>query len=293
MQSTIHHQIHRQRRLQSHSQSSTTTQLDHRLPQIFSGRLPSTISNINSDTNPNDSTSLPSSPSTTSTEEVDPNPARTASSFLAPQPTPNDKTSYSRLMHAYTKSQMTSPHTGTIPSYTRTMHAFTLAQLNHMEKTSFSAARSSNGNSGSKATSAGKTTREHRTHLQPPSMIALKLPPTQHHPTSSPTSLSAQTLTQTSNPSTSTSTTQTPRPPTNTPYSSTSYEEEDSEALPRAFLPSKNDANSRSTALLAADLRARERELERRFEMLAWNKSGVAAFLGEGEGEIVLVLVLR
>ena len=39
--------------------------------------------------------------------------------------------SYSKLMHAHTKSQLDSPATGTLPSYTKTMHAFTLNQLNH------------------------------------------------------------------------------------------------------------------------------------------------------------------
>jgi len=39
--------------------------------------------------------------------------------------------SYNRLMHAHTKSQLNAPRNGTLPSYRRTMHAFTLNQLNH------------------------------------------------------------------------------------------------------------------------------------------------------------------
>lgn len=38
--------------------------------------------------------------------------------------------SYSRLMHAHTKSQLSRPTVGTLPSYQKTMHAFTLNQLN-------------------------------------------------------------------------------------------------------------------------------------------------------------------
>lgn len=43
--------------------------------------------------------------------------------------------SYSRLMHAHTKSQMGSP-AGTLPSYTKTMHAFTLNQMNDSRRAS-------------------------------------------------------------------------------------------------------------------------------------------------------------
>ena len=39
--------------------------------------------------------------------------------------------SYSKLMHAHTKYQLSSPSTNTLPSYTQTMHSFTLNQLNH------------------------------------------------------------------------------------------------------------------------------------------------------------------
>jgi hypothetical protein len=38
-------------------------------------------------------------------------------------------TSYRRLMHAHTKSQLDFPSTGTLPAYTKTMHAFTMNQL--------------------------------------------------------------------------------------------------------------------------------------------------------------------
>lgn len=38
--------------------------------------------------------------------------------------------SYSRLMHAHTKSQLARPDLSTLPSYPKTMHAFTLNQLN-------------------------------------------------------------------------------------------------------------------------------------------------------------------
>jgi hypothetical protein len=38
-------------------------------------------------------------------------------------------TSYSRLMHAHTQSQLDSPSTGTLPAYSKTMHAFTMNQM--------------------------------------------------------------------------------------------------------------------------------------------------------------------
>ena len=44
--------------------------------------------------------------------------------------------SYRRLMHAHTKSQLTSPATGTLPAYTRTMHAFTQNQLHDHRRSS-------------------------------------------------------------------------------------------------------------------------------------------------------------
>jgi len=46
--------------------------------------------------------------------------------------------SYSRLMHAHTRSQLRRPTTGTLPSYRKTMHAFTMNQLNHQRATSHS-----------------------------------------------------------------------------------------------------------------------------------------------------------
>lgn len=41
--------------------------------------------------------------------------------------------SYSRLMHAHTRSQLARPATGTLPGYNKTMHAFTLNQLKASE----------------------------------------------------------------------------------------------------------------------------------------------------------------
>ena len=44
--------------------------------------------------------------------------------------------SYNKLMHAHTKTQLDSLHTGTLPSYNKTMHAFTLNQLNQYRRLS-------------------------------------------------------------------------------------------------------------------------------------------------------------
>lgn len=50
--------------------------------------------------------------------------------------------SYSRLMHAHTKSQMDSPGMGTLPTYAKTMHAHTLVQLSEHRRRSRSEANS-------------------------------------------------------------------------------------------------------------------------------------------------------
>ena len=46
--------------------------------------------------------------------------------------------SYSRMMHAHTKSQLARPMISTLPSYQKTMHAFTLNQLKDHRRVSLS-----------------------------------------------------------------------------------------------------------------------------------------------------------
>ncbi|KAM0719296.1 hypothetical protein Q7P37_005201 [Cladosporium fusiforme] len=316
MQSTIHHQNHHQRRLTTRLQiSPKTSPLHQRLPQIFSGRVPSHTSSGENDTPPDDNKS--STSSSENDQEDKSNLTRTSASFL-PSQTLSERTVYARRMHAHTTSQMSSPSTGTVPSYTRTMHAFTLNQLNHMADTSTNTATrqnekrnpalSPNNAQNSNTTTNHQppkpippTTNNHKSHLlttltQP---LNLKLPPLP--PTSNPTTTTTTTTTTppsyASNPQPVPSTPELHlRPPTNTPEPdiSAAPEAEAASLLPPPPATSLYSSSSaRST--LAAELRACEQELERRFRRLGaveedsrrvgvGGGSGVEGFLGGGGG---------
>ena len=93
------------------SQISTISSRDSppkALAQLFSGLLPGQSNH--------DESSASSAEAETEADEAEPG-------FLG------GVTSYSRLLHAHTQSQLDSPSTGTLPAYSKSMHAFTINQL--------------------------------------------------------------------------------------------------------------------------------------------------------------------
>ena len=105
--------------------------LHRRLPSFFSGLVPRSGPN-SENVSPDRGSSEDESELADETEDPD----EPQANFLG------RVHSYSKLMHAHTKSQLASPTTGTLPSYTRTMHAFTLNQLNHQRTVTKSATNS-------------------------------------------------------------------------------------------------------------------------------------------------------
>lgn len=115
------HTMHSRRR-STQLPPSPHDSVHRRLPSFFSGLVPrsgSNSENVSPDAKSSDEEDEPGE----DTEDADEPPAN----FLG------RVYSYSKLMHAHTRSQLASPTTGTLPSYTRTMHTFTLNQLNHQK----------------------------------------------------------------------------------------------------------------------------------------------------------------
>lgn len=104
---------------------SPAKEMHRRLHSVFGGVIPG---EANPSASPNSAPSDASSDHTPD-DEAD-TPSSAAGGFLG------RVHSYSRLMHAHTKSQLARPTVGTLPSYNRTMHAFTLNQLNTHRRTS-------------------------------------------------------------------------------------------------------------------------------------------------------------
>lgn len=112
-------QADQRRRHSSQLPTSPGVDMNRRLHSVFGGTVPGELDNTSPDS--------PKSDCTTDENEGDDGPG-----FLG------RVHSYSRLMHAHTKSQLARPRVATLPSYQKTMHAFTLNQLNDHRRASVS-----------------------------------------------------------------------------------------------------------------------------------------------------------